>query len=138
MADLNGSLIPSLHNAVPLEVVLEPSPQSQGKSITDAVDNVRRASIVASDASDIGHCHYSVKHGSQLFHQGLFNEFERSRSSGHRELLAVLAALRLHSPTDHPLQGRHVLWLTDSTNLCVFLTKGSKKPMVQADVLEVH
>ena len=36
------------------------------------------------------------------------------------------------------MRGQHILWLTDSTNLCVFLTKGSKKPAIQADVLEVH
>ena len=138
MLELNGALIPSLHNAVSLEVVLEPSPQTQGKWLTDTATSVESASILVSDASDIGHCHYSVKHGSQLFHQGLFTSYERTRSSGHRELLAVLAALRLYRSNDHPLRGRHVLWLTDSTNLCVFLTKGSKKPAVQADVLEVH
>ena len=138
MIRLNGALIPSLHNAVPLEIVLEPSPQSEGKTVTDTHVNISNASILVSDASDIGHCHYSIKHGKQLFHQGLFSDNDRSRSSGHRELLAVLSALRHYGPEDHPLKKRHVLWLTDSTNLCVFLTKGSKKPSIQADVLEVH
>ena len=37
----------------------------------------------------------------------------------------------------HPFEGHHLLWLTDSTNLCAFLSKGSRKPQVQADILEI-
>ena len=138
MQELNGALIPCLHNVIPLETVLAPSTFTSNRTLTAIASEVSQASIIASDASDIGHCCYSVKHGSVIYHQGIFSASEASFSSGHRELLAVLYALRQHDSVSHPLQGRHVLWLTDSTNLCVFLTKGSKKPAIQADVLELH
>ena len=138
MGQLNGTLIPCLHNAVPLEVFLEPSPQTSNRSLIADRSALASASIVASDASDVGHCLFSVKHGSQLYHQGLFSSDESSCSSGHRELLAVLKALKSYGLDAHPLQGQHVLWLTDSTNLCVFLTKGSRKTRIQADILEIH
>ena len=133
---LNGALIPCLYNAVPIEAVLVPTPFTSDRTLTAVKSDVEQASVVASDASDIGHCCYSVKHGSEIYHQGVFSASESSFSSGHRELLAVLNVLRQHGPKTHPLRGRHILWLTDSTNLCVFLTKGSKKPAIQADVLE--
>ena len=138
MADMNGVLIPCLHNAVPLEAVLEPSPYTADRTITASKSDAAEALIVASDASDVGHCHYSVTSGADIYHQGRFSLSESRRSSGHRELLAVLQALRIPSADAHPMRGKHILWLTDSTNLCVFLTKGSKKPSIQADVLEVH
>ena len=123
MSDLNGALIPCLHNAIPLESFLTPSSFTSDRSIFARASAIDQASIIASDASDIGHCSYSVKHGSVLYHQGLFTPAESSLSSGHRELLAVLNALRSQGSAGPQLQGRHVLWLTDSTNLCVFLTK---------------
>ena len=134
---LNGTLIPCLHTAVPLEVALSASPQTAGKALVTAED-IATSAVMASDASSVGHCHYSVKNTTGLFHQGLFLPQEQSLSSGHRELLAVLKAMRQYDSASHPLRGQHVLWLTDSTNLCTFLTKGSKKPSIQADVLEVH
>ena len=138
MGHMNGTLIPCLHNAIALESVLDPSPFTKNRSLIATASDLCAASVMASDASDVGHCHYSVKHGSVIFHQGKFTAEEASCSSGHRELLAVLKALRQYEPSVHPLRGHHLLWLTDSTNLCVFLTKGSKKPAIQADVLDVH
>ena len=138
MGELNGTLIASLHNAVPLGGFLESSVQTQDRSIIGDPADLATASVVASDASHVGYCHYSVRHRSMTFSQGHFSADEAALSSGHRELLAVLRTLQTPEPEQHPLRQSHILWLTDSTNLCVFLTKGSKKPSIQADVLLVH
>lgn len=59
-------------------------------------------------------------------------------SSGHRELVAVLAALKQGAKDlSLDLGVRSVFWLTDSANLVVFLTKGSTKKPIQKDILEV-
>ena len=140
LMDFNGTLIANLHNAVPLSVFLEPTRFTQDRSLTGDPVAFSAASVVASDASDSGFCHYSIRHKSETFSQGLFNAEESAFSSGHRELLAVLKTLQdLDQPgCRHPFQDTHILWLTDSSNLCTFLSKGSKKPSIQADVLLVH
>ena len=140
LTDLNGTLIANLHNAVPLCSFLDSSRYTQGRSLTGDPAAFSAASVMASDASDSGFCHYSIRHNHETFTQGLFTAEESSLSSGHRELLAVLKTLQELGTTGdrHPFQDNHILWLTDSSNLCAFLSKGSKKPSIQADVLLVH
>ena len=59
-------------------------------------------------------------------------------SSGGRELVTVKKALEAQSRSCGPWKENILLyWLTDSTNLVTFLTKGSTKPAIQAIVVEV-
>ena len=115
---LNGQRIPSIHNAIPLSAILEPSEHTSNRNVVGNLENLASAAVFASDTSDHGSCVYSVKHHSDevVYHQARFTSEENRLSSRHRELLAVLHTLKQVDST-HPLAGRHILWITDSTNL---------------------
>ena len=87
----------------------------------------------ASDASGIGAASYDLQRPSKHFFQFEFSPHEMELSSGHRELLALLKTLR--RPDFHPTFC--TIWYTDSMNLTAFVTKGSPKPAIQSDVVEV-
>jgi hypothetical protein len=63
-----------------------------------------------------------------------FDDFERSQSSGYRELLAVLTALRHFKHLG--IHRANILWMTDSANVYSFLTKGSSKVHLQKLIFE--
>ena len=88
---------------------------------------------VASDASGVGVCAYSVQPSSMFFFQRLLSSEECLVSSGHRELLAIKKAIE----ADEIPHDAAVAWLTDSENVVVFLEKGSSKPAIQSDVLNI-
>ena len=93
--------------------------------------------IWASDASGFATCAYSVSNG-ELYFRGMLSQKERELSSGHRELLAVKHSLEyyLKETGNKSNQYRNVYWITDSENLVKFLTKGSGKQHIQADIFE--
>lgn len=64
------------------------------------------------------------------------SEEEKSLSSGHRELLTVKYTLEHKGEILRNLPSRTVLWLTDSSNMEAFLTKGSTKKHIMRDILE--
>ena len=74
---------------------------------------------------------------SKYFNQSILQEAERSLSSGQRELLAVLRALQQDRALFEQLRHEKIVWLTDSTNLVSFLTKGTMKMAIQQQVLQV-
>jgi len=66
----------------------------------------------------------------------LLSEDERSSSSGERELLAMLKALRhIHNVKLFTL--RNIIWVTDNENLVSFIKKGSSKRSIQLKVVEI-
>ena len=131
LEDFNGAAIRNEATAVPLSEFLgSPDMRSvYGIPSTHAV--------IASDASDRAACAYDVRGASGLFHQEHFSAEEAALSSGHRELLAVLYALR-SMPTTARSTALSVFWLTDSQNLVSFLTKGSSKRPIQMTVLQIY
>ena len=116
--------------------ILGHSEDTQNKYIHGGVHD---PAIIASDASNVAACAYDVSRANGLFVQTEFTEQQGQMSSGQRELLAVLSALRSgadklrHSGSS----SRTVFWLTDSANLIAFLTKGSTKKHIQMHILAV-
>jgi hypothetical protein len=93
--------------------------------------------IWASDASGFATCAYSVK-GPQFYFRGLLKEEEKALSSGHRELIAVTRTLEYYRQSNATnSQVTNIYWITDSTNLVTFLTKGSGKSHIQNEVLRI-
>ena len=66
------------------------------------------------------------------------SEPRRTRYSGQRELLTVLRALQQEETFFKELENTTIVWLTDSTNLFSFLTKGTTKLAIQKQILEVY
>ena len=65
-----------------------------------------------------------------------FDIRETQLSSGERELLAMHRLFRTAS-FEHQFQHTNILWLTDSTNVVAFVTKGSPKPSIQEKVFDI-
>ena len=120
LSDYNGYAIRNDSNTKPLNDFIGASEETQGRSIYGTLPGEAHA-VLASDASSVAACTYGIKNAGDFFVQA-----EQShKSSGHRELLAVLAALRTAGETISSKGGTNtVFWLTDSSNLVHFLTKG--------------
>ena len=67
-----------------------------------------------------------------------FDNFEKNTSSGHRELLAVVKTLENEENEEvfKNLKSRRIYWQTDSKNNFIFMSRGSKKPDIQRDVIK--
>ncbi len=106
-------------------------------SFPDASVPINVDRVAVSDASDV---RAAVK-WLQGPHQGAVSLFqfsleEAGQSSGERELLAILRFLQ-HDLAQQTLFKANVVWLTDSSNVVSFLTKGSPKPGIQAKTFEI-
>ena len=131
----NGQIIPHLANATPLEAILEDSAFFKGRSWYGKTPDC----IIAGDASNKATCLYGVKNLPRFYLQKKFSQEESQLSSGHRELLTVRHALDHKKAEFEALdpEKRTILWLTDSANMVVFLTKGSTKPAIQEEILAI-
>ena len=94
---------------------------------------LRSSSSVADDASEKGVCAYDIQHPSKFFFQEQFSSEESSLSSGHRELLTVKKAFESNKLEP----GSSICWYTDSMNLVAFWEKGSPKPAIQSDMVDL-
>ena len=132
----NGYAIRNDSNATNLNKFLGNTADTEGKVV---YGNVQDPRIIASDASNVASCAYDVAQASGLYVQNEFTTEQSNMSSGVRELLAVLAALRAGArKIKHAgATSRTVFWLTDSANLVIFLTKGSPKKHIQKYILAV-
>lgn len=93
--------------------------------------------IWASDASGFATCAYSIQ-GDDLYFRGKLDQEQKQTSSGHRELMAVRYTLEYYMKKwDRKNETTNIYWLTDSTNLVTFLTKGSGKIAIQREVFRV-
>lgn len=137
LPEFNGFPIRNEATAIPLNRFVQDSADIQGKSIYGA-NTVQNPAVIASDASQVAACAYDVQAAGGLFVQSEFTEVQAAQASGHRELLAVVAALQEGTEAlKHEFNTRSVFWLTDSANLVTFLTKGSTKKAIQTDVFKV-
>lgn len=93
--------------------------------------------VIASDASDFKvSCQWlEGPHTGDL--SFTLSEVEQAASSGQRELLAMLKALR-HFKETLQLRKINFIWATDSENLVSFITKGSSKQHIHALIMEVY
>ena len=92
--------------------------------------------LVVSDASE---SHAFVFHKDQFIkvQDFEFDEYETTLSSGHRELLATLKYLEHCKKTKFQFTSPIIYWQTDSKNNFSFLTKGSRKPRIQKDIVKI-
>ena len=92
--------------------------------------------LIVSDASD---SHAFIFHKDKFIQaqEFEFDEEERTLSSGHRELLATVKFLEHCKKENIKFKSSIVYWQTDSKNNFSFLSKGSRKPMIQQDVVKV-
>ena len=136
----NGYPIKNIATARRLDSFVEASLETEGKEAPAPLLRLSRTSkppILAGDASAVATCAYQVDTQSRYFNQTLLEEDETGLSSGQRELLTVLRALQQDREFFQTLKGETVLWLTDSTNLVSFLTKGTMKRQIQQQILAV-
>ena len=65
------------------------------------------------------------------------DEKERNVSSGHRELLATLKFLEHCKSQKVKFSSPIIYWQTDSKNTFIFLSKGSRQPSIQQDIVKI-
>ena len=135
LEEMNGHSIRNDSTAVTLESLIGPAIQKKTTTLYGRTDASR---IIASDASDKAACSYVVTGTEKFFLQKMFTQEEQRFSSGHRELPTVLRTLQAREGFFKSLPKGHrtIMWLTDSTNMVTFLTKGSTKRPIQKDVLQ--
>ena len=94
--------------------------------------------VMVSDASDFKASIYNLHANTSEHLSFALTIEEQGYSSGMRELLAVLKTLQVwkNSP-GRPWSNLCVYWMTDSTNVVAFLSKGSSKAHVQDTVFRI-
>ena len=137
MAVFDGYAIQSPATAISLCACLGPVTTV---SSDPTIHHSQFSAIVAGDASDSAVCAYAVS-GPDFYLRDTLPPYAREYSSGQPELLTVVATIERFwqdLSSSHHQSRSTVLWLTDSTNLCTFLEKGSTKPAIQKDILRVY
>ena len=94
--------------------------------------------LMVSDASETSALMYHEGQ-VQLVNDHEFDNFEKSTSSGHRELLAVIKTLESEQNSSFftSLNNRRIYWQTDSKNSFIFMSRGSRVPSIQKDVFKL-
>ena len=138
----NGYPIKNLATAKRLDTFLTPSKETAEKEAPAQLLRVQETAskprIIAGDASAVATCALEVDGNEGFFTQYELSPEERNFSSGQRELLTVLRALQTEQEFFRSLTNQTIIWITDSTNLVSFLTKGTMKMPIQRQVLEVY
>ncbi len=136
---LNGYPIRARHTAVALKTIFG---VEDSYIVGRAIPAHRRedaSAIVAGDASDSAVCSYTISSEKDFYHRSCLKAEEKTLSSGHRELLTVSRTLRsCGKRLEKTGTGATVYWVTDSTNLVAFLTKGSPKEPIQEEAIAVY
>ena len=136
--ELNREIIKTSANEIAVISILgEPGRFMKNKNIANHVRSLQKE-IWVSDASAIAVCAYSMASKNDTFFIGKLSQEESLLSSGARELIAVQKALAAHQEVQGPWKENTLIyWVSDSTNLVTFLTKGSKKAEIQKTVIEI-
>ena len=120
-----------------ISIIGEPDEFIKTSFVANHVRLEGEKTIWASDSSGFATCAYSIA-GEQMYYRGKLTTEQRGVSSGHRELLAVRQTLEFYTRSwAGPRQPTNIYWLTDSENLVRFLTKGSGKKQIQAEIFKV-
>ena len=133
MESFNGATIRTRATATPIKAILD---DCRSDKLVFGIKKHNMKQIVAGDASDKAVCAYGVQGIPNLFFQAKLTEKEKALSSGHRELLTVKYTLQQKGELLKQLPSTTILWLTDSTNMEAFLTKGSTKKSIMPDILD--
>ena len=141
LEEFNGYPIKNVATAKKLDAFIDPSKETEGKKAPTPLLRLESTThrVVAGDASAVATCALEVgsEEEAKFFTQNRLEEKECHLSSGHRELLTVLRALQQEPSYFASLKNQTIIWLTDSTNLVSFLTKGTTKMNIQEQVMEV-
>ena len=92
--------------------------------------------LIVSDASDKHAFVYKADEFVQVC-DFEFDDVETDLSSGHRELLAVLKFLQDCKDKRVHFKSTLIYWQTDSKNNFIFLSRGSRKPYIQSDIVSI-
>ena len=92
-----------------------------------------KAQFFVSDASDAAAFVYNLEK-LDITLDYVFNDFERSTSSSHRELLSIVKFFELEKDYLLNCNAGYIVWITDSSNLVLFLKQGSKNIHIQDDI----
>ena len=139
----NGYPIKNVATAKKLDHFIEASRETRGKEAPAQLlrlqDVTKKCRTIAGDASAVATCAMEVgDKEAKYFTQSALTEEEKRQSSGQRELLTILRALQQDEEFFESLRNQTVIWITDSTNLVSFLTKGTMKMNIQQQVVEVY
>jgi hypothetical protein len=138
MNEFNFSPIKTPATAISVVSIIGPPSEYLKTKVISNHRTELTSEIWCGDASDFAVCAYTVKAEQKVFFIGRLSKEEQLLSSGHRELLTVKHALRDKKENASAWDCATTLyWLTDSSNLVAFLTKGSSKPRIQTDILEI-
>ena len=135
LKEFNGATIKTTETETPLRAILE---DCKSEGLLYGWDVTQTRQIVADDASDRAVCAYEVEGIPDLYVQAKLSKEEREYSSGHRELLTIKRTLQNKKDLLTRLPSKTILWLTDSTNMVAFLSKGSTKRHILPDIMAVH
>ena len=111
----------------------------QNKVETFSVDSKvlqSKAKYFVSDASDAAAFVYNLEK-LDITLDYVFNKQEQSTSSSHRELLSILKFFELETEYLMQCDSGYIVWITDSSNLVLFLKQGSKNIHIQEDIFSI-
>ena len=91
---------------------------------------------LVSDASSTQSFIFTADEKFSLVKEFVFSPSEVKLSSGHRELLSIVKLLMSEKAFFETTPGLYY-WLTDSQNAYNFLNRGSRKELIQKDVLKI-
>lgn len=132
LIEFNGKLIPISKTGDRTIVHEEIDRKIQKICYTDSIVK----DLVVSDASDKHAFVYKNDDFTEI-HDFEFDDVETTLASGHRELLAVLKYLEECKKCNKSFSSNLVYWQTDSKNNFIFLSRGSRQPRIQKDVVSV-
>ena len=95
-----------------------------------------KAKIFVSDASDAAAFVYNLEK-LDITLDYVFNDYERSTSSSHRELLSIVKIFEIEKKYLLACEPGYIIWITDSSNLVLFLKQGSKNINIQEDIFNI-
>ena len=137
----NGYPILNMATAQTLDSYIASTPETANRQAPVQLLQIKSTAeyaTVAGDASAVATCAMEISDKPRLFTQYELEAGERGQSSGQRELITVLRALQQENEFFEQMRGKTIIWLTDSTNLVSFLTKGTMRTEIQQQVLEVY
>ena len=92
--------------------------------------------VWASDSSETQEFAFCVTNPSMAFKREMTTE-ESLVSSGLRELRAIINCVLKHQPQLHSQTPSLIYWMTDSTNVCCWLERGSRKDHIQQEIVQL-
>ena len=149
--EINGQPILTDKSGITLNSILEQISNESNKIIT-AKENVRilpkprsgllnpspkyqELKVFASDSSGNTEFAYNVQNPGQV-HFSVMDSIDQEASSGHRELKSILNCLRDWPEYFVSEKPTKIYWIVDSQNVYSWLTQGSRKANIQADIVQ--